>query len=835
MSCIRQSENEADTDSTADYFQKVSQFNVSESENSDTELDKSDPRVHKSSPKSESQDQTKPAPISTSNIHLTDVPKNRPTLVKLCWRLLYDMMLLCIILSTVLGVVQNNNKQVIRGSPKPRPFFPGFRVRDYYRGDVFQAFRDAGEYENSLLMFYAPWDRESMQARSVLLELANFFQQTDIMIAAVNCWYPTSDCAKEFGSKTSSTQFPVFIFYPAYLKGIQYRGVLRSDHLISWVQRCRYPVTPLQSLDHFHTLLSTHPSILVGYTPHTTTTSLDTNHVPLLTAANHLLESYPDSTISVAVITDPGIARALHLHQNHPVRLFTWNSTHVYPNKTLDSNKLHIWAIRHHTAPTSWLKLPGRKSLVLQRILGRNALLVLTNNNMLYTNSVASVVREVSTRYKDCNKTQQAQELATKLRAIQEKECEAVRDTCVTQGPTFCQLKSFSSESNGGSACRPALLHNISDNCLLSGGRGVGLQGVDEDIQLLLEEVGVELKNRNKFDNTNSWVESDYSDIMLSQSSDDLVSGLSCADNRSLNIYTVDVGLGGFTTLVDALGVEITEDPRIVIVSAEEESAVELKSSSKNFRQDLVNSIVSWHGGEIIGEPGLRSSDRSNTVLHGSNCDFDSMGGHLSCVKEVTRDTFHEEVLSNTSTTVLFFTSNFCTHCTVVSHVFHTVSRLLVDIPGIQFRMMDATRNDLPWQFTALAYPTVLIFPQRRKDSSRVFPNYKELNTTNLLAFIVSNLTPEVRLKLALKSCDSVCLSKVRLSATNALANLERLARRRFLNGRRAKSLHQQIKYTKTVLYVVTAWAASPDQDLPQVSQRYSSAIIDSFVDSKGR
>ena len=101
-----------------------------------------------------------------------------------------------------------------------------------------------------------------------------------------------------------------------------------------------------------------------------------------------------------------------------------------------------------------------------------------------------------------------------------------------------------------------------------------------------------------------------------------------------------------------------------------------------------------------------------------------------------------------------------------------------------------------------------------------MFPTYKELNTTNLLAFIVSNLSPEVRLKLALKSCDTVCLAKVRLSATDTLANLERLARRRSIMGRRGIRMQQQIKYAKTVLYVVTAWAAIPDQDLPQVFTR---------------
>jgi hypothetical protein len=34
------------------------------------------------------------------------------------------------------------------------------------------------------------------QARSMLEEVANYFSESDLMVAAVNCWYPTSDCAK---------------------------------------------------------------------------------------------------------------------------------------------------------------------------------------------------------------------------------------------------------------------------------------------------------------------------------------------------------------------------------------------------------------------------------------------------------------------------------------------------------------------------------------------------------------------------------------------------------------------------------------------------------------
>lgn len=139
-------------------------------------------------------------------------------LCKLCWHLLCDIMLIIFILSSVLGVVTNTNQPKIRGAPRPRPFIIGGNVKDYYQGNVFQTFKDARKFENSLLMYYAAWDRESQEARAVLLKIGEFFSQTDILVAGVNCWYPTSDCAKEFGGKSSGTRYPVFIFYPSAIK-----------------------------------------------------------------------------------------------------------------------------------------------------------------------------------------------------------------------------------------------------------------------------------------------------------------------------------------------------------------------------------------------------------------------------------------------------------------------------------------------------------------------------------------------------------------------------------------------------------------------------------------
>ena len=161
-------------------------------------------------------------------------------------------------------------------------------------------------------------------------------------MAAVNCWFPTSDCAKEFGNKSLATPFPVLIFYPGQQGGVQYRGPLRADLITrchAFFSRQVYLCTSVQvgtglqisahtpqirrpsgiaagwiltPKDPDLTLKQpqvTQPSVLVAFLPLTSPTSLDPAHVPLLRTALALLEVHPDRALGVAVTTEPSLAR----------------------------------------------------------------------------------------------------------------------------------------------------------------------------------------------------------------------------------------------------------------------------------------------------------------------------------------------------------------------------------------------------------------------------------------------------------------------------------------------------------------------------------------------
>jgi len=732
-------------------------------------------------------------------------------LLSLLCRLLADVMLIGVVLSTVLGVVHNSAKEVLRPPAKPVPFFPRTShhgVVDYYKGDVFRAFSDAGQYENSLFMFYAPWDRSSQEARQTLIQVSAFFKHTDILVAAVNCWFPTSDCAKEFGNKSLATPFPVLIFYPGQQGGVQYRGPLRADLITRWVQNCRYPLTHLHSASHLSQLQVTQPSLLVAFLPQTSPTSLDPAHVPLLRTALALLEVHPDRALGVAVTTEPALARSLRLGISQPVRLVTWNNTVAFPNKTIDSDKLLNWALRHNSQLAPWLRLPRRKSMVLQRSIGDQALLVFSQRNGLaHFSKTASVVRRLAAAYNDC-------ESSPVIAAYREAlaggggdpvgKCDVIDDVSKCRGRVECKLHSW---GEGGSLPPSSCTIVPSNVTICEGEEG----GWDEEVMQLIKE-----------DSSEKIQSSSLKTVWDLHDRPSTVAGLACGSNRSLTVLLADSELHG--TLLGALGLPEHWEGGVIISPGREAVA---PGEDGVLSEDHLESLVArWHQqGEAIGKPGLRSSEEGG-------CASEGLEHSTSCIPQLNSASFQAMVGGKSPTgAVVFYTSKFCAHCTTASYVVHTVQQLLEPLGdlGLIFYTIDATINDLPVHLTALSYPTVLVFPPHKKAESRVFPVKEEFNTTNLLTFIVSNLAPSIRLRLALSTCSSSCLSRLRLDASSTLGRLASIARRRPAVTRR-RAYQRRLRYSKTVLYVVTAWAN--EETVPRVGEDFVATILDSFKEA---
>ena len=497
--------------------------------------------------------------------------------------------------------------------------------------------------------------------------------------------------------------------------------------------------------------------------------------------------------------SDADLARSLHLHINHPLRLFSWNTSYSYPNKTVDSVKCNTWTLRHVTRHASWLQLPGRKSLFLSSYMGDHSLLVFTDRSRLDRgDQVERLVSEVSLRYHDCNATTHTADLvqATRDRLTQSSSHCHQHQRLETR---HCVMRSFSGHSSSGDlrpVCEQSVRSNVSQCSDTDHSNIVQSQSVDDEVKFLSYEHQTEQRKLGKYYH-HVRVSVEWSDEY--NASSDPVSGLYCSDNRSVNIVLVDSSPGGYSLLADSLGVDLTRDqgPVLVLVSAGEETVSVLPAHHDNLTQALETALTGHHDQVLSGQYGLRSSESSARVQVGADTVSSCVsGGQESCIREVSRSSFTEQVLRSNKSVVLLYTSSYCSQCSVAGHVLHAVSAVLQDagVEDVEFRMMESTRNDPPLQYTALAYPSIIFFPRNNSHNSRVFPSYKEINITSLLNFVLSNLSSRHRLSLALSSCDIKCLQRLKLNTSLKLASLE--------NNRRRWSRYIQTLVNKQIKHV---------------------------------
>eukprot|EP00088_Acartia_fossae_P025349 TRINITY_DN2617_c0_g1_i1.p1 TRINITY_DN2617_c0_g1~~TRINITY_DN2617_c0_g1_i1.p1 ORF type:complete len:856 (+),score=108.29 TRINITY_DN2617_c0_g1_i1:69-2636(+) len=797
--------------------------------------------------KEEKTDDSKPAGKKKGLLHYT------------C-KMVSDLLLVGFLVSNLFSYVLNTDDTVKRKTRRPEPFFSDSSlVRDYWEGDVFQAFKDAQHFESSFFMFYAAWDRESQESRQILDSVALYYRNSDVMIGAVNCWYPTSDCAKEFGGKNGTGHIlPVFIFYPSTMNGIQYRGHVTTADIIRFMSWSRWPVVHLHSTQHLQSLQVEYENVLVGYLPNTNHFSIKVGHKDLLAAALEFHEVLPEKPVCTAVVTSDLLAKQLHLHATKPVKLYTHNTTFTYPNKTIDGEKVVYWTIKNVTPTSAWLNLLHKKSYNLKRVFeggSGNVLLLFSPRPQLFQDQAYDMLRQVSMEYFNCDKSDATSNLVARLKERTRKSSESCTSqstarsgespsstpSVVTSSSIPCQVKPWSLHAPqdsfpacGGSSTLSSVAQsacyrryygpnngtNSRENSL-SGGCSLvhkNLNTVDPNVQLLLQEVEIENKNGAKLSSGGEGVFSNDK----SKSMED-VTGLGCSSNKTLRFYRVDSAI--HSTLLERFGLEDRRSPVPVILNNNLNNIHVKDLRRGHVEEDLRSMIVSWHRGTLSDSAGHRSTHKESVIRY--RVDLTEKDKPDSVIRELSAATF-SEVESSTHDTVLFITSSFCTDCTVASQLFHSAKLHLEHIPSLRFLMIDGTRNDLKWEYNTFSYPAILFFPRNRSDASRVFPS-TELSLPALLKFILSNLRPVQRVAANLATCDKFCLQKFRIECESEVTEvMKKLRTHTTLPLQVRHKFTRKLMYTKKLLSLVNQLHASHSKEME--GEKISEEKVEHFL-----
>lgn len=109
-------------------------------------------------------------------------------------------------------------------------------------------------------------------------------------------------------------------------------------------------------------------------------------------------------------------------------------------------------------------------------------------------------------------------------------------------------------------------------------------------------------------------------------------------------------------------------------------------------------------------------------------------------ITEVTTTTFHHVVLTSRKDVLLLFYTTWCGFCATLNHIFIRLTQLLATDSLIVARI-NIAQNDLPWEFMVDRVPTIMFFPQNRKDNSVKYPEDEPITVPNLLRFILKYAT----------------------------------------------------------------------------------------------
>ncbi|XP_063240266.1 thioredoxin domain-containing protein 11 isoform X2 [Bacillus rossius redtenbacheri] len=637
---------------------------------------------------------------------------------------------------------------------------------DFYSGQLGAAFERIFASDVSFVMYYAPWDAESQAVRAHFANVARFYRK-QVFFAAVNCWQPRGECRQHF---PKVQQFPVLVAYVQHTKGVQYKGVKEAGYMAAFLASVLRPLERVRGPRDVLRLAAAHDALVVGFVDLAGPRG-GSGFPAFYLASLKLLERDPLREVGVAVATGAAARGELGVGRTPSARLYLWNETLEFPpDQPFEAGALADWAWGSARRACAWVTPPGVKSLALSsRVEEGPTLMLFTPRSMLPGhNWMYKLLYELALDYYNCDGNLWVSELVQYLRkdqiasrlqlAEEERACAERREARATAVPTPPEAWSNGSCAAGPCAdCQAPPESCPRDVCwrwAASDGEGAPFPARTLGVTTSMLRGDDERSARAVADAARAeecrWLARARAahppvfprgSVPRSGGLRDL-GGLACRTNRTLSFLAVDSQ--AFGQFAEALGADVLvrrDQTVALILSPQEESTYVLEGGVN--RGLLTEFVLNYTRGT------LRRSVRSAAAARpaGQLSRYPERGprdcglsGDAACVPELTADDFLSTVLDPGKAVVVFYHSPYCAFCHGVAHVYLTVARYFRAVDALLFARVDGESNDLPWEYAADRYPTVLFFPARRKSESRVFPRRLPLTVPNLVNFVLANL-----------------------------------------------------------------------------------------------
>ncbi|XP_042875238.1 thioredoxin domain-containing protein 11-like isoform X3 [Penaeus japonicus] len=352
------------------------------------------------------------------------VPLSRASKGVLGARAMLACKLSCVLLMAI-AAVQSSRGPLVQTTPAAQPFFPRHSlVSDFHTGDVVALTERLLATDLSLVVYYAPWDRDSQALRWEIEKVARYHHE-QVYFAAINCWHPNSECRARYKIRT----FPAIVLHVRSSSGqetkaMAYGGPHHAGHIVRFLSRALRPLTHVASHADLARLQMEYSATVLGYYDFTSSAHLPKGFMSFYLASLRALQHDNTNAIAWGVVTNPQTARALSFNGTKSVHLVLWNTTLSFTGAaSADSEGISNWVLKRLDETAMWVDLPGTKSLTLDRLLQRGpALILFAPDNPYHTaNDPFNLLREVSLDYNNCNRSTRVNNLATYLGSVRSR------------------------------------------------------------------------------------------------------------------------------------------------------------------------------------------------------------------------------------------------------------------------------------------------------------------------------------------------------------------------------------------------------------------------------
>ncbi|XP_041431961.1 thioredoxin domain-containing protein 11 isoform X2 [Xenopus laevis] len=556
-----------------------------------------------------------------------------------------------------------------------------------------------------------------------------------------------------------------------------------AAYIEKFVRRVMSPLLYISSRERLQEFLSNYEPGVLGFFEFNASPQ-PPGYMTYFKSALHSLQNDYLGTIRFGVITDRKVAKEISLGNPGSIYLHrNLNSSLVYPDKEMNFTAANIckWALDNRENLIYWLRPHGGKSLLLHNELkkGPALFMFIPYNPLAEKQPLLHEIAEVALQYNSCSKSlpvnddhdqKQVQDrktssdtdshntgrfsccntvvlpqwhLMSRIHNICELcvnqsagirpskvymhrcnflDIEAALDSFYLKEHSFMgflskfrecsNFPSFYSPYNHYTACCQTLSREL-----------IASSSFLQNTRVLPSSNGKNFKEE-----LTHLVPHIEEKTLLSPSyhiSGNSITGLSCRTNKTLNLYLLDSNLSWI--YAERLGAAGS-------ASGKEFAAI------VDLKEEVHYILNHW---QPLIKPNLEAFIQNYSKVY-SPLQRHLVGDsppHVSSqqlITEVTSSTFYPVVLESKKDVLLVYYTTWCGFCAALNHVFIRLAQLLATDSLIVTRI-NIAHNDLPWQFMVDRVPTILLFPQNRKDHSVKYPEDQQITLPNLLKFILKH------------------------------------------------------------------------------------------------